>query len=76
MTKPNTDQQRAREPQQPDGIGHHEALNRVREDKQHEPRINSSAVLTDSTLTALEAAHSARAWRATRARASTSGRCT
>nr|BEK62781.1 hypothetical protein KPHV_00080 [Kitasatospora purpeofusca]BEK71250.1 hypothetical protein KPHV_84770 [Kitasatospora purpeofusca] len=60
MTKRNTDQQRARELQHAEGIGYHEALNRVRETRQHEPEINSSVVLTDSTLIAVEAANGVR----------------
>ena len=63
MTKRNTDQQRARELQQAEGISYHEALNRVREQRKNQqprPEINSSVVLTESTLIALESARGVR----------------
>ncbi|WP_405021358.1 hypothetical protein OHV05_35050 [Kitasatospora sp. NBC_00070] len=63
MTKRNTDQQRARELQQAEGISYHEALNRVREQREMQrprPEIPSSVVLTDSTLIAVESARGVR----------------
>jgi hypothetical protein len=58
VTRRNTDQQRARELQRAEGIGYHEALNRVREGKQPEPAEpeTSPVVLTDSTLIVIESA--------------------
>ncbi|MFJ1709386.1 hypothetical protein [Kitasatospora sp. NPDC088346] len=60
MTKRNTGQRRARELQQAEGIGYHAALNRVRENQRSRPEINSSVVLTESTLIALESARGVR----------------
>ncbi|WP_188309891.1 hypothetical protein [Streptomyces sp. CBMA123] len=63
MTKRNTDQQRARELQQAEGISYHAALNRVRETRESQPagpEINSSVVLTESTLIALASAGGSR----------------
>ncbi|MFJ9521867.1 hypothetical protein ACIRPK_26885 [Kitasatospora sp. NPDC101801] len=63
MTKRNTDQQRARELQQAEGISYHEALNRVRAQRQSQrarPEIPSSVVLTESTLIAVESARGVR----------------
>jgi hypothetical protein len=60
VTRRNTDQQRARELQHAEGIGYHDALNRVREARQQGLGINSSIVLTDSTLIAVEAAKGVR----------------
>ncbi|WP_431983819.1 hypothetical protein [Streptomyces qinglanensis] len=53
MTKRSTAQQRARELQKAEGIGYHEALNRVRED---ERPINPNITLTDSTVIVIEPA--------------------
>ena len=60
VTRRNTAQQRARELQQSEGIGYHEALNQVRGNQQPEPEINSSVVLTDSTLIVIEATNGGR----------------
>ncbi|ALV39366.1 hypothetical protein AS200_45630 (plasmid) [Streptomyces sp. CdTB01] len=54
VTKRNTAQQRARELQQAEGVGYHEALNRVREGERPGPQNSSSVVLTDSTLIVIE----------------------
>ncbi|MFD8386162.1 hypothetical protein ACFV2X_47980 [Streptomyces sp. NPDC059679] len=53
MTKRSTEQQRARELQRAEGIGYHEALNRVREDQRP---VNPNITLTDSTLIVIEPA--------------------
>jgi hypothetical protein len=54
VTRRDTTQQRARELQQAEGIGYHEALNRVRDDEQPGPESRPGVVLTDSTLIAIE----------------------
>jgi hypothetical protein len=54
VTRRDTTQQRARELQQAEGIGYHEALNCVREGKRPEQENSASVVLTDSTLVVIE----------------------
>lgn len=60
VTKRNTAQQRARELQQAEGIGYHDALNRVREIARPEPEDDSSIVLTESALIVIEPASNGR----------------
>jgi hypothetical protein len=60
VTKRNTAQQRARELQQAEGIGYHDALNRVRENARPEPENDSSIVLTESALIVIEPAYNSR----------------
>ncbi|MFR0367492.1 hypothetical protein [Streptomyces sp. MCC20] len=60
MTKRNTAQQRARELQQAEGIGYHQALSRVRAGTRTEHESDRSVTLTESTLIVIEPAHNSR----------------
>ncbi|WP_189269645.1 hypothetical protein [Streptomyces fuscichromogenes] len=60
MTKRNTAQQRARELQQAEGIGYHQALSRVRAGTRIEHESDRSVTLTESTLIVIEPASSNR----------------
>ncbi|MFJ8158434.1 hypothetical protein [Streptomyces sp. NPDC094468] len=60
MTKRNTAQQRARELQQAEGIGYHQALSRVRAGARIEHESDRSVTLTESTLIVIEPAYNSR----------------
>ena len=60
VTKRNTAQQRARELQQAEGIGYHEALSRVQEGARLKQQNVPSVTLTESTLIVIESAHGLR----------------
>lgn len=60
VTKRNTAQQRARELQQAEGIGYHQALSRVRAGTRTEHESDRSVTLTESTLIVIEPAYNNR----------------